>query len=68
MTTSNKRSALDLKTAAWCTLGGDTMSKDKGKRSKKEIKTPKKVKPKVYATANSNAGKPALSIGGKKTK
>ena len=44
------------------------MAKDKGKRSKKEIKTPKQVKPKVYATANSNAGKSALSIGGKKTK
>ena len=68
MTTSNQRFALDLKTAAWCTIGGDAMAKDKGKRSKKEIKTPKQVKPKVYATANSNAGKSALSIGGKKTK
>ena len=44
------------------------MSKDKGKRSNKEIKKPKKVVPKVLATANSNAGKTALSIGNNKAK
>jgi hypothetical protein len=38
----------------------------KGKNSKKETKKPKKEKVKVAATANSLAGKPALSIGGKK--
>ena len=40
----------------------------KGKNSKKEIKKPKQEKPKVSATANSQAGKPALSISGKKVK
>lgn len=40
----------------------------KGKNSNKEIKKPKQEKPKVLATANSNAGKPALAIGGKKIK
>jgi hypothetical protein len=35
----------------------------KGKNSNKETK-----KPKVSATANSNAGKPAFSIAGKKVK
>lgn len=38
----------------------------KGKNSKKESKTPKQEKPKVYATANSQSGKPAVSISGKK--
>jgi hypothetical protein len=40
----------------------------KGKNSNKEVKKPKQEKPKVHATANSNTGKPALSIGGKKVK
>ena len=38
----------------------------KGQNSKKETKKPKKEKVKVMATANSLAGKPALSIGEKK--
>lgn len=38
------------------------------KRGNKEAKKPKKEKPKITATANSMAGKPALSIAGKKTK
>ncbi|SFF18601.1 hypothetical protein SAMN04488523_1273 [Sulfitobacter brevis] len=40
----------------------------KGKDSKKEVKKPKQVKPKVSATANSMAGKPAVSIGSNKVK
>jgi hypothetical protein len=40
----------------------------KGKNSNKEIKKPKQEKPKVSATANSNAGKPAISIAGKTVK
>lgn len=40
----------------------------KGKNSNKETKKPKQEKPKILATANSLAGKPALTIGGKKTK
>ncbi len=44
------------------------MSKNDKNRSKKETKKPKKVKPKVLATANSNAGK-SMDIGaGKKNK
>ena len=43
------------------------MSKGQQK-SNREAKKPKKEKPKVLATANSNAGKPALNIGGKKGK
>ncbi|WP_262386628.1 hypothetical protein ROLI_026650 [Roseobacter fucihabitans] len=35
----------------------------KGKNSNKEAKKPKQEKPKVVATANSLAGKPALAIG-----
>ena len=38
----------------------------KGKNSKKETKKPKKEKVKVSATANSLAGKPAISISKKK--
>jgi|TARA_R100000935_G_scaffold13961_2_gene28093 hypothetical protein len=49
-----------------CILEGQTMAK--GKNSKKEAKKPKQEKPKVSATANSNAGKPALSISGKTVK
>ena len=45
-------------------LGGHTMAK--GKNSKKETKKPKKKKEKVSATANSLAGRPPPSIGGKK--
>lgn len=45
------------------------MSKgNNSKRGNKEAKKPKQEKPKVYATANSNAGKPELSIAGKKVK
>jgi len=40
----------------------------KGKNSNKETKKPKQEKPKVLATANSMAGKPAVAIGGKKVK
>ncbi len=40
----------------------------KGQNTNKEKKKPKQEKPKVLATANSLAGKPALSIGGKKPK
>jgi len=40
----------------------------KGKNSKKETKTPKQEKPKVHATANSQGGKPAVSISGKKVR
>ena len=40
----------------------------KGKNSKKETKKPKAEKPKVVATANSQTGKPTLSIGGNKAK
>jgi hypothetical protein len=49
-----------------CILEGQTMAK--GKNSNKEAKKPKQEKPKVSATANSNAGKPAISIAGKKVK
>lgn len=49
-----------------CILEGHSMAK--GKNSNKEAKKPKQEKPKVLATANSNAGKPALSIAGKKVK
>jgi hypothetical protein len=51
-----------------CTLEGQTMSKGNNKRGNKEVKKPKQEKPKVSATANSLAGKPALAIGGKKVK
>jgi hypothetical protein len=40
----------------------------KGKNSNKETKKPKQEKPKVLATANSNAGKAPISIAGKKVK
>jgi hypothetical protein len=49
-----------------CILKGQTMAK--GKNSKKESKKPKQEKPKVSATANSQTGKPAPSISGKKVK
>ena len=49
-----------------CILEGHSMAK--GKNSKKETKKPKQEKPKVLATANSLAGKPAIAIGGKKVK
>lgn len=49
-----------------CILEGHSMAK--GKNSNKEAKKPKQEKPKISATANSNAGKPALSIAGKKVK
>jgi hypothetical protein len=47
-----------------CIMEGQAMAK--GKNSNKEMKKPKQEKPKVSATANSLAGKPALSISGKK--
>jgi len=37
-------------------------------RGNKEAKKPKQEKPKASATANSQAGKPALSIAGKAVK
>ncbi len=40
------------------TLKGRTMAK--GRNSKKETKKPKKEKPKISATANSLASKPAI--------
>lgn len=40
----------------------------KGKNTNKESKKPKQEKPKVSATANSLAGKPAILIAGKKVK
>lgn len=48
---------------------GKIMAKgNNSKRGNKECKKPKQEKPKVSATANSQAGKPALSIAGKKVK
>ena len=44
------------------------MSKGDKSRSNRETKKPKKVKEKVLATANSNAGKDGLNIGSKKAK
>ncbi len=52
-----------------CTLEGQIMAKgNNSKRGNKESKKPKQEKPKVSATANSLAGKPALAIAGKKIK
>ncbi|MDF1735103.1 MAG: hypothetical protein P1U37_07450 [Minwuia sp.] len=39
------------------------MSKGNKTRGNKEAKKPKQEKPKVLATANSNAGKPLISPG-----
>jgi hypothetical protein len=44
------------------------MSKGDNKRGNKEVKKPKQEKPKILATANANAGKAPLNIGGKKSK
>jgi hypothetical protein len=44
------------------------MSKGNNKRGNKETKKPKQEKVKVSATANSGAGKPEISIAGKKVK
>lgn len=44
------------------------MSKGDNKRGNKEAKKPKKIKEKVLATANSNAGKPLNIAGSKKSK
>jgi len=44
------------------------MSKGENRRGNKEMKKPKQEKPKVLATANSNADKAGVNIGGKKTK
>jgi hypothetical protein len=47
--------------------GRDPMSKEKNKGNR-EAKKPKKEKPKVLATANSNLGKDGTVIAGKKIK
>jgi hypothetical protein len=44
------------------------MSKGNNRRSNKEAKKPKQTKPKVLATADSNAGKSPVVISGKKIK
>lgn len=44
------------------------MSKGDKQRGNREAKKPKQEKPKVLATANSNAGKTPLNVGPKKTK
>lgn len=44
------------------------MSKGDNKRGNREAKKPKQVKPKVLATANANAGKAPVNVGGKKLK
>lgn len=44
------------------------MSKGNNKRGNREAKKPKQEKPKVHATANSNLGKSAPVIAGKKIK
>ncbi|MDN5567533.1 MAG: hypothetical protein L0G27_02070 [Paracoccus sp. (in: a-proteobacteria)] len=50
-----------------CTLEGHIMAKgNNSQRGNKEVKKPKAAKPKVLATANSLAGKPAVLIAGKK--
>ena len=44
------------------------MSKGNNRRGNKEAKKPKQVKPKMSATANSNVGKSAIVVAGKKLK
>jgi len=44
------------------------MGKGNNKKGNKEAKKPKQEKPKVSATADSNAGRPSLVVGGKKIK
>lgn len=44
------------------------MSKGNKKNGNKEAKKPKKEKPKVSATSDSNAGKTAVQLAGKKIK
>ena len=44
------------------------MAKGNNKRGNREAKKPKAEKPKISATANSLAGKPTISIAGKKVK
>jgi len=44
------------------------MAKGNSKRGNKEARKPKQTKLQVLATANSQAGKPALSIAGQKVK
>lgn len=44
------------------------MAKGNNSRGNKETKKPKQEKPKVLATANSNAGKPVLGANVKKVK
>ncbi|MHC0052290.1 hypothetical protein [Actibacterium sp. D379-3] len=47
---------------------GNPMSKGNKQHGNKEAKKPKQEKPKVLATANSNAGKAPLVVAGKKIK
>ena len=47
---------------------GKPMSKGNNTRGNKEAKKPKQVKPKVSATANSNAGKAPIVVAGKKVR
>jgi hypothetical protein len=63
---NNRSLHLAIPATGRCILEGHTMAK--GKNSNKETKKPKQEKPKVLATANSMAGKPAVAIGGKKVK
>jgi hypothetical protein len=51
-----------------CTMGDHTMAKGNNARGNKEIKKPKKEKPKVSATSNSLAGKLSAPPAGKKGK
>jgi hypothetical protein len=63
---TNRSTCLAIPVEHRCIPKGQTMSKGNSKRGNKEAKKPKQEKPKVLATANALAGKPALSIGGKK--
>jgi hypothetical protein len=47
---------------------GQQMSKGNKRRGNKEAKKPKQTKPKMPATADSNAGKSAIVVAGKKLK
>jgi len=47
-------------------MSGKQMSKGNNRRGNKEAKKPKQIKPKVLATAISNAGKSPIVVSGKK--
>lgn len=47
---------------------GNLMSKGDNQRGNKEKKKPKQEKPKVVATADSQAGKAGITVSGKKVK